>query len=360
MEKKYTLCICYPTYNRSYVLEPKIREYFSICPDSRYCIRVQDNCSTDGSYERLQTIDDPRLLLGQNKENLGLIDNSQTVLYGNEQASYVLFSIDKDFIDPNYLSSFIDFLENERPYGGFIELYNPQNRPPRILKEGVEAVLHSAYLSKHPTGFFWRSDWLTSEMNKPFFKELPPKFDFWFDVIMAHCAASYPVIIVNIPLIIVCGQRRNSHDPIMDLLKYNKSHYAKTDLYFLPHKRYLELKTYIGDLLSLNLSKRCKRKIALQLLVRNLISVTIALREFYHSNRVYHHNLKRKNYSWKKQFENMCDAVLLYNKLMAGHDSYRYYKSFVAIGYTTIRMARLYFGELKKSPRKRFKKINML
>lgn len=351
MEKKYTLCICYPTYNRSYVLEPKIREYFSICPDSRYCIRVQDNCSTDGSYERLQTIDDPRLLLGQNKENLGLIDNSQAVLYGNEEASYVLFSIDKDLIDPNYLSSFIDYLENERPHGGFIELYNPQNRPPRILKEGVEAIQYTGYLSKHPTGFFWRSDWLTSEMNKPFFKELPPKFDFWFDVMMAHCAVDHAISIVDIPLI-MHGNRRKKDIKTHDLLKHNKTYYSNNNLYFLPHKRKEQFETYINDLLLLNIPNEDKRKIALRLLIRNLNSVTIELRNIYHHSwNVFHYNLEWQDYPWNKQLKNMWNEILLYNKLIADYDELRHCKSLVAILYTIFNMCKLFFSELKTSPK---------
>lgn len=66
MEKK-VLSICIPTYNRKEVLIDEIKQYLSV-QDERFCIKVNDNCSTDGTVAALLQIHDDRLIVSRNEK----------------------------------------------------------------------------------------------------------------------------------------------------------------------------------------------------------------------------------------------------------------------------------------------------
>lgn len=349
---KYTLCICFPTYNRGKVLTTQIKEYLSKCPDPRYCIRVQDNCSTDDSFELLQTIDDSRFILHQNKANVGGIQNSQIVLYGNTQAAYVLFLIDRDIINPEYLSPFLDYLEMNQPWGGYVELRNYHENTTIQYKPGLEGLQHMGYLSKHPTGYFWRSNWLTNQMNEPFFKNLPPKFDFWFDLISAHCAVQHPTVVINIPVVKEWWESDNQEyvDKLTDAVTY----YNKTNFFALPQKRQEYMEVYIQDLLRLPVSAKAKKKIASLLLTQTIYLVTISLRDLYHNNwLVYHYNLKWHHYPIKQQLLNIALVMKTYHRLLTGYDSLRYLKSFKISSLFLLKICKRFLFELINPPIKR-------
>lgn len=345
----YTLCICYPTYNRGDLLVNQVKDILSSCSDTRFCIRVQDNCSTDGSYEELQRISDPRFVLCRNKENVGSINNAQTLLYGNSQAAYVLFLIDKDLIRVQYLSAFIDYLEQNRPWGGYLQLHHPQGNPPILYEAGFQGLLHMGYLSKHPSGFFWRSEWLTQEMDKPFFKQLPPKFDFWFDVLLAHCSAQHPTVIVGIPLVVEWWDCKNQS--YIDKLSAHKTNYTSENLYCMAHKREECMEVYLHDLLLLDVPLKVKRRVARRILSNTMYNVSVNQRTNHHNNwLIYHYNLKYQNYPWSKQLVNIWSVMKSYHRMMASYNPGCYFISFAVAGITVLRMLRLYLRELKNPP----------
>ena len=112
--KKYTLTICFPTYNRAAKLLPNIKKYL-VYDEDRVSFTIQDNCSTDGSYEQFLSIHNERLTVRQNLSNIGALPNAKCALANNPNSEYVMFSIDKDMFDMPYLSKFIDYLEKEKP-----------------------------------------------------------------------------------------------------------------------------------------------------------------------------------------------------------------------------------------------------
>lgn len=346
---KYTLCICFPTYNRGKVLTAQIKEYFSKCPDSRFCIRVQDNCSTDGSFELLQTITDSRFLLYQNKENVGGIQNSQIVLYNNSQSAYVLYLIDRDIIKPEYISSFLDYLEINQPWGGYVKLRNNQANSIIQYKAGVEGLQYMGYLSKHPTGYFWRSDWITNQMDKHFFKNLPPKFDFWFDIISAHCAVQHPTNIINIP--VVKEWWESDDQEYVDRLTDAVTYYNKTNFFALPHKRQEYFEIYIKDLLTLDIPAKVLPKISSLLLYRTMYQITIGLQNLYHNNwLVYHYNLEWQHYPIKQQLLNMMSLIKKYHQLLAGHDSILYLRTFTLASLFLLKILKKKLNDLINPP----------
>ena len=119
MEKK-VLSICIPTYNRKEVLIDEIKQYLSV-QDERFCIKVNDNCSTDGTVTALLQIHDDRLIVSRNEKNEGSVPNWMKALL-NCNSEYVIFVLDKDLIDIKYLSAFIDYLVSDKPNFGYVDL----------------------------------------------------------------------------------------------------------------------------------------------------------------------------------------------------------------------------------------------
>lgn len=327
---KYVLSICIPTYNRSKTLVPFIKNYLN-CKDSRFCITVQDNCSTDGSYEALSKITDSRFVLRQNTSNIGGMPNAKCALANNIEAEYLLFCIDKDFVDMKRISDFIDFLEAERPAYGYLDLY--KLKPDCIEKypEGIKALIKTGYLSKHPSGYFWRRELFEEEITKPYFKALPFKFDFWFDFLCAHFAVKFQGYIVYMP-VVLHGQQNPYSIP-------NKSIcYNEHNIYFSLNKQIETFNIYICDLKELSLSIKDKRNMALRLFKRQILSSSIGLRKKYHNRSLcWHYNLQTKTVSWREMFVNSLYVASTYRKLMRGFENVLivFIKSIILLGYTT-------------------------
>lgn len=117
--KRKLLSICIPTYNRPELVDI-VNGYMSI-DDSRFCVHISDNCSDDGTYERLQQLakSNNKIILHRNENNLGFRENYIKCLT-EAPAEYVIFTIDKDKVDINHLSEFLDILQNEQPAFGYV------------------------------------------------------------------------------------------------------------------------------------------------------------------------------------------------------------------------------------------------
>lgn len=347
---KYTLCICYPTYNRGELLFLKINQYLTL-HDNRFCITVQDNCSTDGSFEKLKAIDDERFRLRQNEHNIGFIPNSQRALLGNMDADYILFSIDKDILDINYLPQFIDYLKESQPYYGYVDLYTGLLKGEHSYRKGIEALQGTAYLSKHPTGFFWRRELFEQEVSQTYFAKLPDKFDFWFDVVTAHFAVRYPASVVYIPFIL--HGKRIKDASVQKLLKHNKSiSYNTSNLYFNTSKRLETSDIYIQDLLSLDISTEEKKTMAFICLKRLMFNVSLNLRGIFHNNwEAYHYHFEWRTIPWTTLIGNLYKAQKLYNRKLKGHDALRHVKSMIAIVYFAMKTTLKCMIELIKKPK---------
>lgn len=316
--RTYTLAVCIPTFNRSDILVESLQDYLK-SDENRACFTVQDNCSTDGSFEIYQSIHDERLRVRQNAENIGAIPNGKAALSNNPDAEYLLFCIDKDRLDMNYLSKFINYLEREKPCCGCLDVYGDTNERIENFPKGIEAVRETGYLSKHPTGFFWRRDYFDKEIKKPYFKALPVKFDFWFDVVMAHCASQYGASFVYIPAILH-GVRSKTKPT--KTLTYNDANY-----FFGYPKRMETYEIYTHDLLSLDVPKEEKMNMAVYLMRNTMGMVSLGLRFILCNNwEVYHYGFKWRVMPWHEMAGNVYHVYRLYTKLLKGTDPFRYRK----------------------------------
>lgn len=305
MEK--LLCICIAAYNRKNIIVPDVNYYLSL-NDDRFNVVVQDDGSTDGTYEELERINNPKLKLRRNPVNLGGLQNAKEAMDNNEEFEYVLKLDDKDLIDIAVLPQFLDYLEKYKPNYGYVDLSNNKPVHIEIVERGIEAINKIAYQCKHPSGFFWRYSLYHEEIHKDYYKKLPPKFDYQFDLMYAHCAVRYDGVIVYMPLIINSFMRPE--------LAGNKSYsYSESNLFFGAPKRLETYEIFLKDIQELQVDVYTKRVVLLCVTNRTLVFVTSLLRYFLqHEEVCYHYNLTPRVVSVKEMESNIIDVLRIYKK----------------------------------------------
>lgn len=305
--KKKILSICIASYNRKDIIISDIKSYLSL-DDDRFIVTVQDDRSTDGAFEELEKLIDNRLIVRRNIDNLGALQNAKAALDNHEDCLYVLNLNDKDCIDAKVLPAFLDYLEKERPYYGYVDLKN--NIPFRVetIDCGIDALIRLSYLCKHPSGFFWRSELFHEEIKKDYYKALPQKFDYQFDLMYAHCAVKLPGVIVYIPLIINSLMRPE--------LSGAKSYsYTEDNLYYGKKKRLETYEIFLNDITKLDTDIKNKRQIQFYITKRTAGFVTTSLRlSLQHRDICGHYNLTPRVISFIEMEANLCSVINLYNK----------------------------------------------
>lgn len=299
------LTICKPTYNRIQVLASDIKDYLAL-QDERFCIKVNDNNSTDDTIPVLSNIKDKRLIVNKNPVNLGTMRNGIAALKG-AKSKYIMLLLDKDTIDMRVFPLFLDYLEKEEPYFGYVDLNI--NSPIYIenFQPGIESIIKVAYLSKHPSGFFWRADIFDEEIIKPNYDEYQT-FDFIYDLINGSLAVKYPGTIVHIPLVINANIRSSSNCKLYS----NKGSYGydASNIYFGKEKRLLEFETYLKNSVTHDISKEDKCKIIAHLTYKGCSSVSTGLHSIMQNKAACdHYHLRTRNVTFIEMEKNICEIL---------------------------------------------------
>ena len=330
MNKQYVLSICIASYNRKDIVVSDVKKYLSL-DDTRFQVTVQDDGSTDGTFEELEKIKDSRLKLRRNPTNLGALQNAKAALDNNEESEYVLNLNDKDCIAPNVMPTFLDYLEENLPYYGYVDLSNNKPIYVETIEKGLNALTRLSYTCKHPSGFFWRSELFHEEINKEYYKSLPPKFDYQFDLMYAHCAVRHDGVIVYLPLIINANMRPE--------LEGAKSYtYSEDNLFFGAKKRLETYELFLKDVNILNIDNKVKRRLQQNLTKSTSALVTTTLRYFLrHSVVCSHYNLTPRVVSFPEMIHNLYDTLKIYRKYATLYNSWFSATFFIFEAY-------LYFG----------------
>lgn len=306
MSEQYLLSICIPTYNRKHVIVPDVKRYLSI-NDYRFCVKISDNCSDDGTKEELMSINDSRLIYNFNNYNYGGISNAFHALH-KSPSKYLLYVLDKDTVDEKLLSRFLDYLEDKSPYYGYVDLSNNLPFHETIYKAGRDAILHTAFLSKHPSGFFWRKDLYDEESEKDYYQSIYKTFDFQFDLMAGFLGAKYDATIFYWPLIINANLRVTSSSKPEKTLTY-----CEKNIFFGKEKRILAYKHYMDCVKSIQLNVADKSDISKQLTFKCIGQVTTELRYLYnHKDICFHYNITPRKVSFTEMIENLGDVLAIY------------------------------------------------
>lgn len=111
MEKEIVLSICITSYNRGSLLKKNLEKMMSFSSDEIEFV-VSDNASTDNTMELLSTIDDKRLNVYRNEENLGFTKNAICAAM-RARGKYFLRMNDRDYLNPNVLPKVLEWVKEE-------------------------------------------------------------------------------------------------------------------------------------------------------------------------------------------------------------------------------------------------------
>jgi len=144
-----------------------------------------------------------------------------------------------------------------------------------VYKKGFNSVLNMAYLSKHPSGNFYKTAVFKQLKIIENINSNPLEFAFITELINAEASFFGKSIIINFP--VISPSFINSKEDF----ELSKSHtyVEKENLYFMPSQRIVEFSTYMINVSMLNLSSKEKRILFNKIYLRGLVSSTYEYRK---------------------------------------------------------------------------------
>lgn len=159
------LSFCIASYRRSDLVIEQIEELLRNS-SNRFEIIVCDDCSNDGTIDRIRKIQDPRVKVYSNKENVGgMLNIYDSLMLGS--GDYVFYLNDRDQMDFLKLNVLISILDNfDRENVGFARTCSNYGVEKYIIYEsGEKAFLEFACRINHPTGYIFKKSALEDIQN---------------------------------------------------------------------------------------------------------------------------------------------------------------------------------------------------
>lgn len=150
---------CIAAFQRYEILEELIQEILSVKTD-KIEVAVCDDKSLDGSIEKIKKINDNRLKIYVNDENVGSSLNIHDSL-DRGTGKYLFYINDRDNVDSFKIEKLIQILEEFEKEGvAFARCYATGKNVEKyhIFSAGKEAMLEFACRMDHPTGFIFKKD----------------------------------------------------------------------------------------------------------------------------------------------------------------------------------------------------------
>jgi glycosyltransferase involved in cell wall biosynthesis len=115
-----------PIYNRIDYIDRALKSATSQDYEN-LVVTVSDNCSNDGTYEYLKSIESNKFTLKRNEKNLGIFGNFNQCIM-RSKADYVLFLCSDDWIETSFISNSVHaILKNDATYVSSICIANYHN-----------------------------------------------------------------------------------------------------------------------------------------------------------------------------------------------------------------------------------------
>lgn len=164
---------CIATFQRYDILAELIQEILSVNSDKIEVV-ICDDHSLDDSIEKIRQIQDARLKIFVNKENIGSLSNICETLDKGE-GEYLFYVNDRDNVDPMKMKTLLVILEHlKADHVAFARCIPGQygKQKYQVFKEGEEALVEFACRIDHPTGFIFRKEiWDKIKIRKRFFED---------------------------------------------------------------------------------------------------------------------------------------------------------------------------------------------
>lgn len=264
LKNSLVISFCISTFNRSEKIVKLVNDILKYEGDDIEVV-VSDNCSTDNTVVELSKIDDKRFRYIINSPNIGAIPNyMKAISEGN--AEYVFFSTDKDSINPSGIFDLINFFENHSyVVAGLCKLDVYKKQEEIIFDKGLESLLNVAYLSQHPTGYFFKNHKLKSLEVVKNFSDTDKVGVFPFEFILGELCTQGKTAVVKLPLFYM-----ETMEEVKNIKSYSYSG-SQNNLYFTPFKRFEILQKYISHVSNLNLTNNEKKSV-IKLIFQNGLS----------------------------------------------------------------------------------------
>lgn len=282
---------CISTYNRVSSIVPLVKSLLNYEGENIEVV-VLDNGSTDSTISELSKINDKRFKYFTNGENKGALFNMVNVLEkGN--GDYLVFSTDKDAIDVNYISNFIDFIKSaENLLCGYCFFKHELNKVRSYYSVGYEGISNIAYKGRHPSGYFFKKANLDKLKIRENFSDYEKVDLFPLEFVFAEICSIGKSGIFEAPLFIQASGKPAKGQQSLTTNGNSKN------AFFNPKSRLKMSIRYSLHILSLNLSFISKLKLLMNIYFEGLINSTIGYRQIMNNdNLCLHYFMDKKNIS---------------------------------------------------------------
>ncbi|MFD3408622.1 glycosyltransferase family 2 protein [Aquirufa sp. HETE-83D] len=280
--EKIVISFCISTYNRETKLLRLIYDLLKFVGDSIEVV-VSDNNSLDSTFEKLSYIRDSRLRIFSNKENIGAIPNYIKSI-SLARGEFVIFCTDKDSINVLELPKIIEFLKiNSNLSTGIIAIDALSIEPNLIFNKGRTGLANLAYLSRHPTGYFFNNTLLRQLLKENDYTNNLKYGVFPFEFIVTNLCLLGKSAKVNFPFFF--GETSSD----TNLVKSFSFSTAQNNIYFFPEERFSMFLKYVNHLCSLPISYFDKINLLKILIRRTLGLVTVFYKKMVEDESVCNH-----------------------------------------------------------------------
>jgi glycosyltransferase involved in cell wall biosynthesis len=299
------------------------------CNDPDIEVIILDNGSTDKTLINLKKINDNRLFIYSNCDNKGALFSMVNVL-SKATGKYLVYSTDQDFINASAITDFKIFLLSDQNIscGYCNHLPNP-NIENELFTKGYDAVSKVGYLARHPSGYFFNREMLESTNYLTRFSDYDFVDLFPFEFIFAELALMGNAAVFNKQLSIP-----ETRGKIVSQNKSSTTNGTSSKAFFTPTSRLKMAINYTKHINQLELSLSEKKRLMLEIFVRNLISATIGYKSILRNSVVCeHYYLESRNLGlfetisigwnfYKKYYENadLIEKKTYFHKLLFSCD----------------------------------------
>lgn len=297
IECRPELSICISSYNNREWIYELVTDILS-CNDDRFEVIVTDNCSADGTYEILKSINDCRFKLYQNACNLGPTANYMNAVWSGT-GKKILFMIDKDKLHVHKLSEFIDLLERNNFSVGICK-YNYKGTTSVLkLPKAEDITLKLSYLMIHPSGYLYNRDYLELSRGKEWYSNVDNVGFFPFEFLNADLA--YLGNGIEIAFRLIYPRKISKNDTIQKSHTYSKKN---NNLFFEPNKRIEMLVKCFSHINKINVGNELKKKISIKLFYMFWEYITIDYRK------ILMDPIRCKHYGIKPRYVNYSEFII--------------------------------------------------
>lgn len=267
MSNLVELSFCIPTYNREKSVLRLVTDILS-SNDQSIEVVVLDNGSTDNTLNVLEKIDDERLSLYSNGENKGALFNMVNVL-NKGTGQFLVYSTDQDHIDISLIPDFKKMLaEQKNIAGGYCLFVSNVVDCYEVYSKGYEAIKKAAYLSRHPTGYFFNRELMQNTNFTERFSDYEFVDLFPLEFVFAEIFQSGNAIIYQNPIFT---------PETGDKVEKNKSSTTNGSIdnaFFSPKSRLKMAVSYSQHIETLDLSVVEKKRLMMDVFVKGLATAT--------------------------------------------------------------------------------------